>query len=550
MLKYLKIQNLAVINAAELELGTGYICLTGESGAGKSVLIEALLLLGGERASSDLVRTGCDKALVEAEFHLDTIPEELELLEDNQLFLRREVSKDGKSRAWVNGVLVPNGVLAQYGQMAFEIHGQHGQQRLLKPKDHLAMFDEQTGLLTQRQAFARAVAQFRDDHHRFWEAKDNEAARLKDIDFLKMQIMEIETVNPTEDDLALDNKLRAARNAELIAAQRAELNDLLDRGLAPDVNRAVKLVQSLGEFDTKLAPYLEQLLGLKAVVDELQSETSVWDDGDEEGDNLQALEARESAINKLLLKYGRDVNEVLQEHQRLKDELATLEGETLGLAERQKALAAAYRDLCHQKDSLDSARRQAAPTFSRRVETVLSQVALPEARFEVDIDWPPWPDDQAEERVLQLPNTRFQFTFSSNQGEPLKPLSKVASGGELSRLLLALISTFDRPSGRMLVFDEIDAGLGGETAHTIGAKLADLGRNHQVLCVTHFAQVARFAQHQIKIAKDTREGRVFTSLQLCDREGRIAELARLMGGDANAEKLRDHARQLIAELHD
>jgi len=542
MLKYLKIQNLAVIHEAALEVDGAFICLVGESGTGKSVLIDALLLLAGGRASSDLVRAGSDKAVIEAQFELDGQPEDLELLEDEQLFLRREITRDGKSRAFVNGALVPNGVLGQYAEHAFEIHGQHGQQRLLKPKNHLDIFDEQSGAAALRQRFEAQLAAFRRDLRAYLDLKAGEAQRLKDIDFLRMQIDEIRAVNPVEDDLDLDQRLERARNAETIRENKRELNELAGERLQPDLKRAVKLTRALAAFEPAMAPYGEQLETLMATLEDLRAETDGWDDESDENP-LPALEARETELNRLFMKYGRDVSEVLAERDRLQAALAEQENAAQGLDARWGELARDYAALRQAKDALHRAREAALPGFVADVEAGLADLSLRSAEFQVQNRWPDWPAKLSEEPAL--PGPEFQFLLSANPGEPPKPLSKIASGGELSRVLLALINAFKRPSALLLVFDEIDAGLGGETANAVGAKLAELGRTHQVLCVTHFAQVARFASQLIKLEKAERDGRVFVSLIACDYERRVAELARLMGGDADAEDLREHARKLI-----
>ncbi len=543
MLKYLKIRNLAVIHEAELEVESAFICLTGESGAGKSVLVDALLLLAGGRASADLVRTGSDKSVIEAEFELDRQVEELPLLEDGQLFLRREITREGKSRAFVNGALVPNGVLQQYAETAFEIHGQHGQQRLLKAKNHLDIFDEQTGIMDQRRAFEEKLTALKQDLREYAELKAGEAQRLKEIDFIHMQIGEIEAVNPSGEDADLDARLHKARNAETIRANRIELNELLNDRLAPDLERVGQLVRSLSEFEPTLAPYGEQVETLAATLEDLRGETESADEGFEVENPLPALEARENELNRLFMKYGRDVEEVLAELDRLKSSLAETAAASQSLGGRWRRLQRDYQALGAQRQALHQARERAAAAFEKEVERNFADLSLRSARFRVENKWADWPGELTEEPVLAAP--AFQFLLSSNLGEPLKPLTKVASGGELSRVLLSLISAFKRPSSMLLVFDEIDAGLGGETAHAVGAKLATLGRTHQVMCVTHFAQVARFAAQQIKLEKRERAGRTFVGLAVCDYDQRVAELARLMGGDADSESLREHARSLI-----
>ena len=545
MLRFLKIQNLAVIDQAELEVGPGFICLTGESGSGKSVLIDALLLLSGERASTDLVRTGCNKAIVEAEFEVETDHhhEALELLDDQTLYLRREVTKDGKSRAFVNGVLVPKNILQRYGELAFEIHGQHGQQRLLKEKFHLPIFEDQTGLKDQSMAFEQASRTFKAHLKTYFELKNSEAQRLKEIDFTALQIKEIKEVCPCEKDLNLEKQLKKARNVELIRAANYELSELIGGRIRSDLNQALTQIDTLLEFHENLKPYQEQITSLVATMDELYNEIAYSSDSFED-QNLQNLEQRESELNRLFMKYGRDIPEVLAEYKQLQQKHKDLTHMSEGLEQRKKDLETEYNNLLQAKALLHKNRNKAIGGFASKVKAVLQELNLKNADFQIENEWAPWPDSAIETRELTAPT--FRFLFSSNLGEPVKPLSKVASGGELSRVLLALIHAFKRTHRRLLIFDEIDSGLGGETAHSVGTNLARLGNKHQVLCVTHFAQVARFANTQIKVQKTTREGRTFTSLVVCDTDQRITELARLLGGDTHSQSLREHAASLLS----
>lgn len=546
MLKYLKIQNLAVIDETQLELEKGFVCLTGESGAGKSVLVDAFLLLAGGRASADLVRTGCEKAIVEAEFQLTEIPPDLDLLEDEQLYLRREVSKEGKSRAFVNGALVGNAILAKYAEPAFEIHGQHGQQRLLKERSHLAMFDAQAALQEQAKELQQQLSSFRKEFKTYWELKENESQRAKEADFIRHQLTEINKVKPTVEDDDLDLRLRKARNRDNIRQVASEVYQLVDRNLEPDLRKLKRHLEVLLEYQPELKPYFEQVEGLSATLNDLQNDVAAGARSDDSHD-LAQLEARESDLNRLFMKYGRNIEEVLAEKQRLEEQLEALDHSDDQLKHGWERLGKTYHRLKKAAESLNRARKKAGTHFVEKVSASLSELSLPHARFEVAPHLPDWPETLPEDAHLELGLPSLRFLFSANPGEPARALAKVASGGELSRLLLALIEAGQRSSNRLLVFDEIDAGLGGETAHAVGAKLATLGQRHQVLCVTHFAQVARFSDLQIKVEKQVLNGRTKTALVVCDFEERVAELARLMGGDAMAESLRDHARQLITQ---
>jgi DNA repair protein RecN (Recombination protein N) len=370
---------------------------------------------------------------------------------------------------------------------------------------------------------------------------------LKELDFLQIQIGEIEEAGISEEDADLEIRLKRARNQEEIRANRHELNELLEDRLVPDSQRAEKLLEQLAEFEPHLQPYLEQTRSLTAVLGELRNETNVWDEEDEDAQSLDKLEDRESTLNKLFMKYGRDVEEVLAELSRLKTRREELLDDSAGLDTRWAQLEQQYAGLLAKGNALHGARQKGVKGFAAAVKRGLRDLSMPKAEFVVENEWPVWPLlDREQTELPALSGPKLQFLFSSNLGEPVKPLTKVASGGELSRVLLALINAFQRPSRVLLVFDEIDAGLGGETAHTVGAKLAELGERHQVMCVTHFAQVARFANQQIKLEKKTAAGRTSTSLVICDYEERVAELARLMAGDAASQSLQEHARALLS----
>ena len=546
MLRYLKIQNLAVIDETQLDLEPGFICLTGESGAGKSVLVDAFLLLAGTRASAELVRTGCDKAVVEAEFELASQPPELEMLEDTTLYLRREISREGKSRAFVNGALVPNSVLQKYAEPAFEIYGQHGQQRLLKERHHLEWFDVQTNLADQAGAFEDQLAEFRAEFREYWNLKNNEIQRRKEADFTRHQIAEIEKVNPNDEDADLELRLRKARNMDTIRHHAGQVYSLIDRDLGPDLKKLKRALEVLLEFQPELTAYAEQVDGLAATLDDLQADI---EGGAYQEDNrdLAKLEARESELNRLFMKYGRNLDEVLAEWANLKQKLNQLRDVTDHLETRWQTVASSYQALRQTRAGLLKARRSASTGFVAGVKSSLKDLSLDHAGFDVQTEAEAWPEELVHQQELSLPPQSLRFVFSANPGEPLRALSKVASGGELSRVMLALVDAARRPTPKLLIFDEIDAGLGGKTAHAVGARLARIGKGHQVLCVTHFAQVARFANSQIKIEKSILKGRTHTRLVVCDFETRVAELARLMGGDAEAENLRDHARQLMTQ---
>jgi len=543
MLVYLKVKNLAVIDEAVLEVHPGFVCLTGETGAGKSLVLDALSLLSGMRASTDLVRSGCEKAIVEAEFQVDDV--DLELIDGDALFLRREINRNGRSRAFVNGVAVPNHVLQRYAECAFEIFGQSGQQVLLKPASHLAIFDQFAGLEGQAQDLGLAVEEFKGALKDYWKAMDQEAERLKQIDFLHHQMAEIDAVGPDAEDDDIDRKLNRAYNRELIRQKRLTVDELIDRKMVPDLVDLTEDVGKLAEFEPALGPYLEQLASMQGLLDELRRDVDGACEEESSGGDLDKLQARHSDLNRLFMKYGRNVGEVQAERKRLETELERLKAQQADSQKGWQLLVTRYADLVSKRDQLVARRRKALKAFDAGVSSELSRLSFPRASFQTQFEAPTWLANLPEAREIKLQGSRMQFLFSPNPGEDARPLAKIASGGELSRIMLALITTINPEHRRTMVFDEVDAGIGGETATHVGRRLARLGRGKQVICVTHLAQVACVADQHYKIEKYVIDGRTHTRLVLCDRDQRVSELARLMGGDPSSESLRRHAEAMM-----
>jgi len=541
----LAIRNLATVQSLDWELGTGLICLTGETGAGKSLLIDALHLLAGGKASADLVRSGADKASVEAEFAAPQLAGTDERIPDAQLFLRREISAEGRSRAFINGVASPLAQLEAMADCLFEIHGQHGQRHLLQESKHLALFDSFAELSAQA---AELEAQRRTLLSE-WKALDDLALQValarQKREVHALQLSEIEGASLTPEDEEIETRLKRAHHAEQIASWRSSLSDLLAQDLLPALKRARLLLHELVSFHRELEPYLEGMENAKLQFAECLGELHGLSSSTG-GADLEALEARFSLLNRLFLKYGRDVSEVLTEADRLRTQLAQSERGEERLAEARSKWRDHFQKLHAQKQGLDSARKRALPDFCAAAERNLRQLNFPYVSFLAESEAPLWSPPSGDADAPLLPPATLRFLFSANAGEPPRPLKHIASGGELSRVMLALIAAVNRPGSITLIFDEVDAGIGGETAHAVGRLLADISRCHQVLCVTHLAQVARHADQHVLVAKRVEDGRTLTSLNDCSSGQRVQELARLLGGDAQSRALLEHAQAMLA----
>jgi DNA repair protein RecN (Recombination protein N) len=561
VIETLRIENVAIVERAQLEFGPGLNVLTGETGAGKSIVLGALALLAGARASGEAIREGAEEAVVEAVFDTQRLPElERELGErgieiaDHQLVVRRSVARGGRSRAQVAGQLVPVAALAEWFGGRLEISSQHDSQSLLRAESHGWLLDRSAGLLPQRERVAAGYARLR--------ALDAELARLRAAagererrrDLLAHQVDEIDAARLVPDAVA---KLRGERSrlahAERLREEGAHAAALLagDPARAEDANacdlaaEAARRVGALERLDPALAPLAARLQGLLAELRDAAGELERYVDAAESDPaRLAQAEERLAQVERLQRKYGASVEEVL----RFRDAAARELAETLGADEREAALAqereSTRKGVETEAAALTAARAGAARRLARAVQASLRELGMPEARFGVALE--PLP------READLPcgpggAEAPEFVFSANAGESPRALRKVASGGELSRLLLALTgATRAAGAGMVLVFDEVDAGVGGRAADRVGRRLAELASHHQVLCITHLPQIAAFAQLHLRVEKRTAGGRTLARIAPVEGTARVEEIARMAGGESVGEATRRHARELLA----
>jgi DNA repair protein RecN (Recombination protein N) len=538
MLRFLRIRNLAVIEAVEVEFESGFNVLTGETGAGKSILVEAVGLLLGARASSDLVRTGEALAAIEAIF---------EDAAGRELIVRREISSQGRSRSFINGALATAAALRDLSARLVELHGQHEHQALLDPLTHLPLLDEYADLgdLAGKVAASwNTVRTLREQLERSRMDAREKAARL---DLIAFQLGEIEKASPKageDDELAATRQVLASaeRVQRLCEESYATLYESDDAVLA-GLGGVWKRVGELATIDPQFAVYADARDAIKSQLEDLAFFLRSYADGiDASPGRLQQVEDRLALLERLKRKYGPSLQEVID-----KGELLARERELLtGVGERAedlvKELDTATSAFLTLSRDLSQRRRAGAVQFARDLEGLLGELAMARTRFEVrfnDRELAPeaWSDrgvDQAE------------FFVSPNPGEDLRPLARIVSGGELSRVMLALktLAAEDAP-GKTLIFDEVDAGIGGRVAEVVGARLRALGARFQVLCITHLPQIAARGATQFRIEKSVRGDRTVTSVERLDAEGRIDEVARMIGGTAITEPVRASARELL-----
>ena len=538
MIRFLRIRDLAVIDRLELELDAGLTILTGETGAGKSILVGALGLLRGARASSALVRTGAERAVVEAM---------ADDADGGERVLRREVSAQGRSRAFVDDRLVSTAVLRGVGAGLMDIHGQHEHQALLDPSTHLDLLDRYADLGPLRGSVGDAFAGWRDGRRRLERARARAAGAVERAEVVALRLRDIDEVDPAEgEDEALAAERRLLANAErvhrLAAEGYAELYDG-DGAALGVLDRVWKRVEELAGFDAEFAPHLEARDAVRPHLEELAYALRSRAAGADAGPGrLPAVEERLAKLERLKRRFGPTLADVIAHRDEMRLERERAAGE-IDLDALETAAAEAGETYAGLARGLSERRRAAADRLARAVEGGLGDLAMARTRFEVIFDEPADGAEGWTDRGVD----RAEFYFSANPGERVRPLARIASGGELSRLMLALRTVVSTEApGRTLVFDEVDAGVGGEAAERIGAKLRGLAERYQVLCITHLPQIAAYGASHHRVTKSVRGGRTLAAVDRLDGESRASEIARMMTGTRVSGTVLESARELLA----
>lgn len=537
MLRFLRIRNLAVIEAVEVEFESGFNVLTGETGAGKSILVEAVGLLLGGRSSADLVRTGESHAVIEAIFEH----------QDLEVVVRRELSSQGRSRSFINGALATASALKDLSLRLAELHGQHEHQALLDPATHLPVLDEfaeLSGLVARVGAEWSAVRALREQLERSRMDGRERAARLELVSF---QLDEIEKAapRPGEDDALASTRqvlLSAERVQRLCEDSYAALYDRDDAVLA-SLAGVWKRVAELATIDPQFLSHLEARDAIKSQLEDLALFLRTYADGvDASPGRLQEVDDRLTVLDRLKRKHGPSLDDVIERGRVLTRERDLLMGSGERTEDLLKALADVEARYVQQARELSRARRKAAGQFGRRIEEMLAELAMERTRFEVRFnECEPGPDGWSERGIDQA-----EFFVSPNPGEDLRPLARIVSGGELSRVMLALKTLMvGDAAGKTLIFDEVDAGIGGRVADVVGTRLRGLGDRFQVLCITHLPQIAAQGDTHFRIEKQVKAGRTVTSVERLSNEARVSEIGRMIGGGAVTDAAQATARDLL-----
>lgn len=551
MLRSLHIENIAVIRQIDVEFFGGLSVLTGETGAGKSIIIDSINLLLGNRVPKDIVRAGQSQAVICAVFEdlSDAACAKLEELgfpcEDRSLMLQRRLSADGKTQTRLNGQIITQGIQRQIAPYLISIHGQMDSHRLLQKSAHRELLDAFAQSDEQLAAYRTVYRQWREAEQQRKDLVQDESERVRTQEMLRYQLEDIDAVklrNADEEERLTHERDRLS-NLERISRQTDLCYRLLAGGEKTDaaglLRRAENAVRSLAGLIDGAEELAERLASAESEVVDIAETVAGFADDDREDPTVRIdrIEGRLDAIAKLKRKYGGTVAEILAFRQRAAEQLELLDGSDRNREESEKRCAALRQELNVRAEDLRRVRTRAAKEVVERVTDALRFLDMPKVRMEVRVS----PTDPGESGADDV-----EFLIATNPGEPVQPLAKIASGGELSRMMLALRSALDdRDGATTVIFDEIDTGVSGKTSRKIGLKLRETAKGSQVLCVTHSAQIASLADRHYLITKTEKDGRAETAVTLLVGEDRVEEIARILGGIHVTDTQRDAAREMI-----
>ncbi len=552
MLRELRIKNFAVIESVTVPFTPGLNVLTGETGAGKSMLIDALLLVRGTRAQSDVIRADTDSATVEAVFAIDRHAAATAVLDeagltadDGEIVIRRELSRSGRHRAFVNDSPVTVGLLERLGDELVEVHGQHEHQRLLQTPVQLALLDRFADAEDGADRVGTLFAKYRAASAEVERTRAASRDRAQREDLLRFQVSELQAARlraGEEDELRVERK--RVQHAERFMSGLEEVATLLvddPQSAQARLARACRILADLGRMDPAFAVPVDALDGARAHVDDAVAAARALRDGVvAEPGRLEAIDDRLDALARLKRKYGDTEEAMIRFAGEAADELDRLARHEEVVVGQERALADVRAELAAAAESLSATRRAAASRLAAQVEKQMCALGMERAAFQIALD------AGAFETMSSRGVDRVEFRLSTNPGEEVRPLARVASGGELSRTMLALKAVLARADRvPTMIFDEVDAGIGGRVATVVAQTLAAAAEGRQVLCVTHLAPIAAAADHHLRVAKSVRAGRTRVAASALTGDDRIAEVARMLGGDAASATALGHARTLL-----
>ena len=562
MLVRLCISNFAIISHLEIGFYPGLNILSGETGAGKSIVINAVNLLLGARASSELIRKGASEARVEGLFRVPPsssikhILEQMDVPFEGEIVIKRMVSKKGRNRITINGSIATLNMLAQLGPRLISISGQHANQALLSPENHLYLLDDFGGLTTQRQILAQGVRQFARLNNEIRALKEEILRAQERQELARFQAEEIDraAIRPGE-DRDLEEERRRIKFAEQLFKSATDGYTLLyddDEAVISRISRCLRDLERAAEIDSKLSDAVDSLKVAKAEIEEAAySLRDYIDNTQHDPARLEQIEDRIYLLNQLKRKYGPSLEDVLAYREGLSSTIQDLVHNKALLEKKEKALDQIKGDIISKALRLSALRKETARKLEIAVEEELKHLHMKGTSFRVYFGGPSGHDEAMSTFPVDLIREEgvdeIEFMISPNEGEPLRPLAKIASGGELSRIVLALKSILARvASVETVIFDEVDSGISGATADVVGDKLLGLSKKHQVLCITHLPQIASKGQAHFLVKKKVQDGRTQTTILELDRRGKVMEIARLLGGKEITQKAISRAEEMVS----
>ena len=550
MLLEISIKNFAIIEEISLNFEKGMTVLTGETGAGKSIIIDAMNMMLGSRATTDVIRHGAPKAEIEGLFavesnrHLTALFEEQGLEWTDELIIRREILQNGRSVSRINGQMVNLSVLKAVGQHLVDIHGQHDQEELMRPQLHITMLDEfgDAAFFQTKAAYRQTFEDYKRLRKQVVELQRNQQENKARIEMLEFQIAEIEAAAlEVEEDVRLEQERQRLLNHKMIADTLTNAYTMLDAeefSSLSNVRSAMNDLESIEEYDPSYKELSGQLAETFYALEDITKRLEDVVDGLEfDGNRLMQVESRLDLIHSITRKYGGQVKDVLEYLAQITKEYSLLTGSDLSSEELEKELKHLEKNLVTLAQDLSDQRHALAQALENEIQQELADLYMDKARFQVRF---------SKAKFNREGNEAVEFYISTNPGEDFKPLVKVASGGELSRLMLAIKSAFSRKEGKTsIVFDEVDTGVSGRVAQAIAAKIHKIGQNGQVLAISHLPQVIAAADYQFYIEKISDEHSTVSTVRLLNREERIKEIAKMLAGEDLTEAARQQAEQLL-----
>lgn len=553
MIKSFRIKNLATIEEVELNLKKGFSIMTGETGAGKSIIIDGIRLVLGEKGSPDLIRTGEKETTIEAIFHAPParIKKDPDLSDqENEIFVQRKIMEQGIARGYLNGVLVPIKKLKSLRDDLVDIYGQNDHAFLRYVDNQLDYLDHYAHAFPLRRQVAEGAQGLRKSLRKKKELESKEKEREQRLDFLKYQITEIQKaeLQPDEEQNLRQerNILKNAEKISLLIEEALRISYEQELSASSILSRLKGILQELSEFEKSYASTAEAIGDVAIIIDDLTDSLLKFKEKQTSSpDRLEKLESRLSQIENLKRKYGSSIQEILSYLEKAEKEFKDLSQSHERLAELEKEMAAKFSSYTSLTKKLAEKRKKSARILEKAVEKEISLLGMKRARFKIDLNTQQHNLENIE-KIKDSGTEDVEFLISPNPGEELRPLRKIASGGELSRIMLALKSIGkETESLKTLIFDEIDSGIGGKTAEFVARKLQNLAAHHQVICITHLPQIASFATHHYRIEKYVKKDRTYTTVKELSLEERIQEIAKLLTGSRVTETALKNAQEML-----